>query len=487
VLTCTSPYHEKGQPFTDDMLRATIDEAQGVDVHMLQPGLGWIPWWKSRQYPIDEHARWFHDRTGRKLGSFGRYMLDGGDIVGTFVEHCRKHRVVPFVSLRLNDGHHLENVETKEQRSEWVSRFYAEHPEYRLGPDLNDWNQRVHNWAIPEVRDHKFAFLREICEQYDIDGLELDFMRHSQLFRVSETTFKQRSRIVTDFTRRVRALLDRTAKPGQPRWLCARVPLLLANHDSLGIDLPAMVEAGLDMVNLSASYFTVQQSDMERICHLVPRAAVYLEMTHCTTTGPSRSGYDSFSYLRTTEPQFHTGAHLAYERGAAGVSLFNFVYYREHGTAGRGPFNEPPFPVLPRLGQPAWIARQPQWYVVAKTWFPKVESPQVPFGLTEGKSRLIELDLAPLAGPEPGLLRLRSESDGTDRRWHVTLNERALRPADSVLKPIEHPYDAALGAAGQYACFTVPRSLPRPGINRIVVTLESGPPVTVDYVDLVLP
>jgi len=487
VLTCTSPYHKKGQPFTEDMLRATIDEAKGVDVHMLQPGLGWIPWWKSRQYPIDEHAHWFHSQTGRELSSFGQYMLAGGDIVGTFVEYCRKQHVVPFVSFRLNDGHHLENVGTKEQRAEWVSRFYAEHPEYRLGPDRNDWNQHVHNWAIPQVREHKFGFLREICEQYDIDGLELDFMRHAQFFRVAETTFKQRSRIMTDFVRRVRTLLDRTAKPGQHRWLCARVPLLLANHDSLGIDLPSMVDAGLDMVNLSASYFTVQQSDMEQICRLVPDTAVYLEMTHCTTTGPSRGGYDSFRYLRTTDQQFYTGAHLAYQRGAVGVSLFNFVYYREHGTPGRGPFNEPPFHVLSRLGQPDWLARQPQWYVIAKTWFPQVESPQVPFGLAAGKSRVIQLDLAPITGPKPGLLRLRTETNCTDRVWAVTLNGQALRPSSPILKPISHPYDAALGIPDQYACFTVPRSIPRQGINDIRVTLKTGRPVDVDYVDLVLP
>ncbi|MHC4123768.1 MAG: hypothetical protein ACYSSI_09365, partial [Planctomycetota bacterium] len=59
ITSCTSPFHKRGEPFTDDMLRATVDEAAGCDVHMLQPGLGWIPWWKSKAYPADEHYRWF--------------------------------------------------------------------------------------------------------------------------------------------------------------------------------------------------------------------------------------------------------------------------------------------------------------------------------------------------------------------------------------------------------------------------------------------
>ena len=218
-----------------------------------------------------------------------------------------------------------------------VSRFYVEHPEYRIGPDKRDWNQRVLNWAVPEVRNHKFAFIRELCENYDIDGFELDFMRHVSYFQLDRTTPEQRRRIMTGFVGRVRKLLDRTARNGKRRWLCVRVPAQLAAHDVLGIDLPTMVEAGVDMVNLSGYYFTVQQTDLPRIRERIPAAAVYLEMTHCTATGPSRGGYDSFSYRRTTREQFYSTAHLAYTQGADGVSLFNFMYYREHGTPGRGP------------------------------------------------------------------------------------------------------------------------------------------------------
>ncbi len=487
ILTCVSPYHAKGQPFSEEMLKATIDEAKGVDVHMLQPGLGWIPFWKSKQYPIEEHAKWFRERTGRGLSGYGRYLLAGGDIVRVFVDHCRKTGVVPFISYRLNDGHHLESVDKNVQRAEWCSKFYTEHPEYRLGPDRRSWDQHVQNWAIQEVRDHKFGFIREICEQYDIDGLELDFMRHCKLFRAEETTFKERSAIVAGFVRRVRELLDRTAKPGQHRWLCARVPFILAAHDDLGIDLPAMAAAGLDMVNLSAYYYTNQQSDMATICGLVPNAAVYLEMTHCTTTGPSRGGYDSFSYLRTADEQFYTGAHLAYARGAAGVSLFNFVYYREHGTPGRGPFNEPPFHVLPRLGQPEWLAQQPQWYVLAKAWYRGGGRPPLPAKLGPGQGCSFELDMAPNPGKSDGLFRLRTTADSRACKWTVTINRRQLAPAAYVRKPLNYPYEAALGAPSQYACFTVPRAILRNGYNGFRIEMEAGRPVTVDYVDVVLP
>jgi len=489
TLTCTSSYHKKGEPFRAEMLEGTVDEVPGVDVHMLQPGLGWIPWWKSKVYPADEHYRRFEQRTGLKADPYGQYMLAGGDMVKVFVERCRAKGQVPFVSLRLNDSHLLEYVGQKHARAAYVSRFYEEHPEYRLDPKSKGWDQRVLNWAVPEVREHKLAFIREICESYNIDGFELDFMRHCNLFRLHETTGEQRAEIVAGFVRRVREILDRTAKPGQRRWLCARVPCLTAPHDALGIDLPAMAEAGLDVVNLSAYYFTQQQTDLPLIRELVPDAAIYLEMTHCTTVGPGRGGYDDFSFRRTTDEQFYTGAHLAYRRGGDGVSLFNFVYYREHGTPGRGPFNEPPFHVLKRLGDPEWLARQPQWYVLAEVWNqPAVPDRPMPRPLRKGQPHTFVLDMAPTEHQrKDGLLRLMTAQDASGCTWTVRMNGTELKPTGFVRKPIDHPYEACLGEPNQYACFTCPRATVKDGPNQLAVTLDDGAAVTVHYIDLVLP
>lgn len=490
ILSCVSPYHKKGDPFTTEMLQATVDEVDGVDAHLLQPGVGWIPWWKSKLYPADEHYRWFAERTGHKPDPFGRYMIAGGDMVRVFVDRCRQKGQAPFVSLRLNDGHHLENVNTKDRRSCWCTKFYVEHPEYRIGPDVRDWNQHVLNWAIPEVREHKFGFIREICESYDIDGFELDFMRHVSYFQLDKTAPKQRCKIMTDFVARVRKLLDRTAGRGKHRWLCARVPSVTSMHDPLGIDLPRMVDAGLEMANLSSYYFTMQQTDLATIRQRIPSAAVYLEMTHSSTNGPSRGGYDSFTFRRTTPHQFYTGAHLAYSRGADGASLFNFVYYREHGTPGRGPFNEPPFHVLKRLGQPDWLARQPQWYVLAKAWLDRrVPGPApLPRRFRKGHTETLRPDMAPTKHQtKDGLLRLMTFKSSAECSWQVALNGRQLEPTEFVAKPIDHPYDGGLGEPDQYACFTCPRAIVKDGINELRITMTDGPESVLNYVDIVLP
>lgn len=487
IVGCVSPYHRKTQSFEPDMLRASIDEAKDADVQLLQPGLGWVPWWKSELYPPKEHYQRFMDRTGLQPDSFGTYMLAGGDLVQLFVETCRRQGIVPFISFRLNDVHHLEHAGRDTKQSQRVSLFYEQHPEYRLDPKGQSPNDRLQNWALPEVREHKFAFIRELCKNYDIDGLELDFMRHRRLFQLDETTSSQRRQIITDFVRRVRDLLDRTAKPGRHRWLCARVPCFLSDHDPLGIDLPSLAEAGLEMANLSAFYFTLQQSDLARIRRMVPDIAIYLEMTHCTMVGPSGGGYDSFTFRRTTDPQFYTTAHLAYERGADGVSLFNFAYFREHGKPGRGPFNEPPFHILQHLGDPAWLAQQPQWYVMAQTSARVKGAPQMPTTLKPGQSRLFSLDMSPIMTGRNGLLRFMTANPSTDGCWTVTVNNRTLTPADCVANPIDHPYEAEWNNTDRYQCFTCPPDLLEDGQNEITIRLNSGPSATINYLDVILP
>jgi hypothetical protein len=493
TVACVSPWHKKSEPFRPEMLEATVDEVAGtgVEVHLLQPGLGWIPWWKSTVYPADEHYRWFRERTGAEPDAFGKYMLDGGDMVSLFIDRCRQRGQSPFISLRMNDAHHLEDANLKSRAAIWASRFYVEHPEYRLGAGTGfSKEQRVLDWAIPEVRAHKFALIGELCANYDFDGLEMDFMRFYALFALDRTTAAQRRGIITGFVRQVRDVLDRTTRGRRRRWLCARVPCYLAAYDALGLDLPALVAAGLDMVNLSASYFTLQQTDLAAVRRLVPHAAVYLELCHTIWNGPKPpgvKGYDSFPFRRTTPEQYFTAAHLAYARGADGVSAFNFVYYREHGGPGRGPFCEPPFHVFRRLGDPAWLATQPQHYVLSSGWSnPFVKPSALPHVIAAKRGVSMRLDLAPPTGgwQHGGRVRIQAADSLAGTRWHIAFNGAPLSSTDDVSEPYPNPYPSMLGQPEQMRAWHVPAALLVDGLNHVELKLESGPESRVEFLDL---
>lgn len=364
TLSCVSPYHGKGEPFTEDLLIASIDETAntGIDVHMLQPHVGWIAWWQSKVYPMEEHHKWFKAKTGLDPDSYDQYILDGGDMVKVFVDRCRQKKLVPFVSLRLNDAHHTFRTGVQ-------SKFYDDHPEYRIGGEEGRENTMqglyhgLLDWSIQEVRQHKLDFIQELCEGYDIDGFELDFVRMPCYFNLDETTSLQRVNIMNGFIEKVRGILNRTTRKKKRRWLCARIPNMMFTYDSLGLDVQDMVDAGLDMINLSAHYFTEQNNDLIMVRKLVPDASIYVEMTHCTKT--VRGGF-----IPTTPRQFYTTAALSYENGADGMSVFNFYYYRQHGY-NTCPANEPPFHIFKHLRDKVWLSKQPKYYVPPIGWYNK--------------------------------------------------------------------------------------------------------------------
>jgi len=506
ILSCPSPYYSAGKPFDASLLRASVDETAntGIQVHLLQPGLGWVPWWQSKIYPMSEHLA-FLAKTGQKPNGFDLYVAHGGDVIKVFVDECRAKNLVPFISMRMNDVHHIFRGWTEPdpaQREKAMSEFkyFVDHPDYRLGPDYPDKRMRyAFDWAHPEVRDYKLSLIREICENYNIDGLELDFLRSYNYFNPNHTPLTERRAIMADFIGKVRDVLNKTAKPGQHRWLCVRIPGYPEMYDDAGIDLKAFAAAGVDMVNASSYYYTDQQLDIGQIRQqLPPRVALYDEMHYVTAIGPlipspTHSNLSPVTQRRTTDEQFDTTAHLAYARGADGISTFNFQYYR--GTFNKkdveGPASEPPFHIFQHLADPDWLARQPQDYFAGYIW----DSPHRagrPFYLhpsKPGELQEIDLDMVPPTGGWKAGGRLRIQGRGTlgDSQWKVTLNGTELPPTKDVSEPYPNPYPVALGAPEDYRAFLVSASLLHEGINRIVVTMIQGAPIQLFYMDIGMP
>lgn len=496
ITSCVSPFHQARQPFRKEMLEATVDEVAGrVDAHFLQPGLGMVPMWPSKVIPLEPHYAWIKERYGVGPDSFGNFVLRGGDIVQVFLDRCRATKQAAFISFRLNDAHHKEFTRPKpgdkpgSSMGMSVTQHYVDHPEYMFKQESKRGADLVQNWIHEEVRAQKLALITELCANYDLDGLELDYMRFYSFFDIEATTLDQRQNIMTNFVRQVRALLDRTERDGRRRWLCVRVPCLLKGLDALGLNLPELVTAGVDMVNISASYFTSQQMEIAEIRARVPApATLYVEMCHSIANGSRLvPGYDTFTFRRATQEQYETTAHLGYARGADGVSLFNFAYYREHGGPGRGPFAEPPFEVLTKLGDPTPLAKKPQHWFLATGWNnPYVRPPILPRSLKPGNSTQFELDMAPPTGgwEGEGKLRLQADARLEGRVLRARCNGADLSPHDDVNEPFENPYPSLLGKPEELRAWKLPAALLRDGKNTFEFIHQSGKPVTLEYLDV---
>jgi hypothetical protein len=290
---------------------------------------------------------------------------------------------------------------------------------------------------------------------------------------------------MTAFIAQVRLVLNQTASPGQHRWLCVRIPSDTIKHDRLGIDLKAWIEAGVDIVNVSTFNYCSQDTDLSEIIAQIPNTPVFLEMTHATMHGEklTDSDYDVYPYRRTTNEQFYTTAHLAYSKGAAGISVFNFPYYRSHGLPAMGPFNEPPFEIFQHLGNPDWLSKQSQHYFLANAWtkpLPKLFNP--------GQTAVLEMniDLPTESRTMQGKFRIQSTGSMPESHFSVEINGVGLLETEDISEPFNSPYIPFLATEDTTTAWQVDTNILNDGSNTITITITmiDGIPQKINYADL---
>jgi hypothetical protein len=500
ILSTISPYHAAGQPLSASMFQASVDEVAdtGADVFLLQPGLGWVPWWDGQAVPLADHQQWFQATYGNSgNNAFMNYVLAGNDFIQTTIDQAHARGMAAFVSYRLNDLHHLDQATNPAStRNGTLAQFYVDNPQYQLGAgpgQPTSAHRRGQNWAIPEVRDYKFSLIQELAQIYNIDGLELDFMRDTSYFRQDQTTGAQRSQIMTDFIGQVRGVLDQTGGVGGHRWLSVRIPGEVEAHDAMGIDVPALAGLGVDMVTITNFAQYAQQMDIAAIRQsLGPDVALYVEMfdNASVTRAPDNSRWQ---FRKTTRQQMITGAHLAYSRGADGVTMFNMPYYRENVNAvlnQDGPSVEPPFSTIERLDDPQWLARQSQLYFVGSVWDnPKIGNRPLPDVVAVGETVSINIDMAPPTGgwQLDGRLRIQSLADQTGQVWTAKINGVLLSSTADVSEPYPTELTHMTLTVDNYRAWIVPASLLIDGVNVVELTLQSGVGTDLWYLDLAMP
>jgi hypothetical protein len=121
------------------------------------------------------------DREGnRRWAQNLKLMLDSGiDPMQRMIDRCRARRISPWVSIRMNDVHDAHLL-----RSPLHSRLWLAHHEYWRYPDrFRAWTDRCFDYGRKPVRDNMMALVREVCQRYDVDGLELDWNRFPAHFR----------------------------------------------------------------------------------------------------------------------------------------------------------------------------------------------------------------------------------------------------------------------------------------------------------------
>ena len=180
-----------------------------------------------------------------------------GDVNRIMLSAARKAGQEAVFSLRMNDIHDAFGPFTypfKQQNRHVLMDPDGYNGKYTRS-DVRHWTWSAMDYAFPEVRQHKLAYISEICEKYLPDGFELDFFRHNIYFKPGQE--KRNIPVMTDFVRQVRHRLDTIGqKHGRPILLIARSPDTPQESIELGLDCPTWIKEGLLDVLIIGGGFT---------------------------------------------------------------------------------------------------------------------------------------------------------------------------------------------------------------------------------------
>jgi hypothetical protein len=255
----------------------------------------------------------------------------------TCMEYLKNHGKEVFWTIRVNDTHD-HNLPVKSLHG-WKQRM-ASTTDKKGNPFLVGTTSRPPRFARPNALNYdnfevRKKFIRAIkagvdklAGQHRLDGIELDFTRHTILFKSVADGGKASDRqlaLITDLVRLIRKDLDQTALDrGRPILLMVRIPDSVEFCRAIGIDIEEWLKEDLvDMVVNSDYYMLSSWSSFADFCHRydVPYYAC-LERRRIEQNVPDASSSASMSV--PIRPELWRGEALnAWSSGVDGIYIFN--------------------------------------------------------------------------------------------------------------------------------------------------------------------
>jgi len=164
----------------------------------------------------------------------------GVDAFEVWFAQCREIGLRPWISLRMNDCHEPD-AETSFLRSDFF--YEAREKGWMIGGEYG-YFRYCFDYGVPEVREKMLAYIEEQLLRYDVDGLELDWMREITCFK--EQGKAENIEIINEFMRQV----DEIRQTAQDKWgheiqIMCRMPRDYTQALLYGFDAAAWAKEGL--------------------------------------------------------------------------------------------------------------------------------------------------------------------------------------------------------------------------------------------------
>ena len=387
----------------------------------------------------------------------------GCDYPERMIARARYHKIGAWLSVRMNDSHYGD-----QPTHPFHSTFWKSHTEWHLSNKALDFEQA-------EVRGHYLKLIRELSERYDLDGIELDFLRFWLYFRPGRE--QQGVALMTELVKQARqSVQNAEQRLGHPVKLAVRVPGVPWIARRHGLDAVAWAREGLIDLVITGSFWFSTNSDIPvetwKGLLLGTRVDVAVHLEDGVNSGASGRRTMTHEEMRGIMTS-------TLHRGADAVYFFNLF---------TGPYQRWPREDHDRLikdaGSYASLLKTPRRHVLTLISPWSAGEPGNPSQLpSSGREAMFRLH----TGPRPEAtqqVRVELVIADSDQAVEVSLNGIACE----WLKLAEPVHIKASGWKGggqePRQLYQVPHSAINDGYNAISV--KSAEPVTINWVEIVI-
>jgi hypothetical protein len=321
-ITCASRERKLEPDAVKAFLEEVVDEHARAKVDRIVHSVFGLPWGTAApgfQSFYRQPDYWWNRCDHKTDSGVKEFEAAGHDLLQVLLDRSRKDGVEFIAGMRMNDRHG-----GTERQS-----FCTEHPKWQLKEFPGGMDYKYEG-----VRQAVLSFVAEFLERYDVDGIELDWMRQCHMFRPTEA--QKNTPLLTEFVTEMRMLVNRAAKKrGRGLLIGVRIPQTIEECKNLGFDVNAWVQQGsVDYIcpsDFAVMDFNVRTEDFVALtkgtaCKVYPSVIPII-----------RWGNDSHTHSATS---YRAAANNYYAFGADGISVYNYQYHwrgdrvSEHGWPG---------------------------------------------------------------------------------------------------------------------------------------------------------
>jgi hypothetical protein len=392
-----------------------------------------------------------------------RLSTAGLDPYQVWIARCREKGISPWLSMRMNDVHSVDELDHFMHSSFWHA-----HPECWRVPhgSASPWVNRALNYAHKAVWEHQMSFVRELLERYDPDGLELDWMRFG--YHLTPGRAREEGTILTDFVRAARAAtVESSRKRGHAILLGVRAPAHPDAAAGLGMDAVRWAQEGLVDLVVPCPFWSSSDFDIpvelwrERLGKAAERVTVAPGIEHNARPWPGGAAVaNDLAALRGF-------AASAYQRGADSIYLFNWM------DSETRPVTASDYTLLVRDGlSRQLVERFPRRHPICyrdtvPPGFP--DGAQLPADAQAGRTFRIHVGSKPASGKVWVIAGLAQRPGVAEAQLAVRLNAQPSGPAEDVAQR-----QGFGGAPARVVRFTGPLEAIKDGCNEVTIRQIAG-------------